>query len=141
MSVPDRAPVGCLAAVLAAAAVPVIPMPLLLLFSLPIAALHALVIGIPLYAFLARRRRPGAALTLAGGFAVGALPALLLVALIGPPPMDAAGALLGGSESGPVLWAQWGRWGEYFAAPLFFGGCGLIGGMVFWLVVRGDVED
>ena len=132
---------GCGAAILAAALVPVIPMPLLLVVSLPIAAVHALVIGIPLYAFLARRRTPGLALTLAGAFLVGALPSLLLVASLTPPPMDAAGALFGGSESGPVLRAQIERWAEYFAAPFFFGGCGMIGGLAFWLVVRASPED
>ena len=132
---------GCGAAILAAALIPVIPMPLLLVFSLPIAAVHVLVIGIPLYAFLARRRTPGLALTLAGAFVVGALPSLFLVTLIAPPPMDAAGALFGGSESGPVLRAQLVRWMEYFAAPFFFGGCGMIGGLAFWLVVRAGPDD
>ena len=140
MSVPDRAPMGCGAAIFAAAVIPVLPMPMLVVFSLPIAAFHAVILGIPLYTFMARRRTPGLARTLAGAFLVGALPTFILVNLNSPPPMHATGALLGGSESGSVLWAQLESWAVYLAAPTFFGACGMIGGLTFWLVVRGGSE-
>jgi len=142
MPMPERAPAGCLAAVAAAAALPalVTMTPLLLFLTLPVAGVHALLFALPLYRVLSWNRRPGAGVTLASAFLVGALPALLLVLLLSPPPLEDAGALLGGAESGPVLWAQLQHWGEYLAAPLIIGGCGLAGGIAFWLVAGRDKE-
>jgi hypothetical protein len=127
---------GFFAAILAAAAAPALAalQPLLLIASLPVAALHAVLLGLPLYMVLSRRREPGLALSAAAGFVTGMLPVLALELIVWPPPLGDIGALLGGAESGRELSAGLERWAQWLAAPVFFGGCGAVGGAAFWLV-------
>lgn len=131
---------ACLAAVCAAAVLPAIPAlavhPVLgiaiFMTAFFVAAGHAVVFGLPLYFLLSRRGRLGAAEALFGGLAVGALPSLALVSV-----MDlSSGALLGD----PELLTGLGQQPGYLVMPLVFGGCGLVGGLAFWLVVRAYSE-
>lgn len=127
---------GFLVAVCAAAAVPAIPAlavhPVLgiaiFINAFFVAAGHALVFGLPLYYLLSRRGQPGAAGALFGGLAVGTLPSLALLSVMDP----GSGALLGDPDLLNGLRRQPG----YLLMLLLFGGCGLVGGLAFWLVVR-----
>jgi len=133
---------GCLAAACAAGLVPALPLflggqfALALIYFLAatfVAAVFALVFGLPLYHLLSRKGRPGAATAMICGLAIGAVPSLVL-------------ALLIEAWSGPVsAGSGWWEWLQQRAAllgmPLFFGGCGLVAGLAFWAVALRGPED
>jgi hypothetical protein len=81
--------------------------------GVPLAALHALGLGLPLYLLLRRRWALTPARAALGGFAVATVPWLLLALGSGAPALEAAGALG------------------------FAGLPGAIGGLVFWSLLRG----
>jgi hypothetical protein len=131
---------GWLAAICAASLVPAIPfaawLPLALVVFVAaflVAAVHALLFGLPLFHLLSRQGRPGVAAALIGGLAVGALPSLVLITVMDP----SSGALLGD----PAMLEGLEQRAPYLVMPLAFGISGLAGGLAFWLVALRGAED
>ena len=141
MALPDNVNKGCLAAVVSAgvAASVVTVMPFLFILAVPVAALHAMVIGLPLYALFSRRRRPGPLLCLAGGFAAGILPTATAMLIFGTAELD-LDALIGGNDPMTALAAQWNELEAYLVPLLLLGASGAAGGFAFWWVVHREAE-
>ncbi len=138
----DKVAPGCMVAVCAIGLICAFPFILMgqlgiamvyFVAAMLVAAGHALLLGLPLYHLLSRKGRPGAATAMICGLAVGAAPSLILALLIEP----GSGTVAGGSG--------WWHWLEQRAAllgiPLFFGGCGLVGGLAFWSVALRGGKD
>ena len=131
---------GWLAAICAAGLVPALPflawLPLaFIVFAAAffVAAAHVSLFGLPLFYLVSRRGRPGVAAALIGGFAVGALPSLVLILFMDP----SSGALLGD----PAMLEGLGQQPGYLVMPLVFGISGLAGGLAFWVVALRGAED
>ena len=106
--------------------------PIVFLTALPSAAAHVLLLAMPLRHLLSRNGPPGAAATLIGGFAVGALPSFVLILFTDP----TSGALRGDASLARAL-EQGAAW---FLMPLIFGICGFAGALAFWFTARRDAE-
>ena len=134
-----RLAIGFAAAAVVAAATAAVVMetPAAFVLALPVAALHVALIGAPVYLLLRRKLAPSALSILAGGFLTGAIPLFLFLAF--------ASAGYGGR--GTNVWSNGVQtiadgaltaagWLELVAAAGYFGGCGLAGGLAFWLITR-----
>ena len=132
-------PIGCLAASGAAALVAALLTltPAMLVPAFIVAGLHGLMLGLPAYRALARRR-PGPAFCIAAGAAIGAFPVTgLMLAFADGAAVD-LNRLFGGEAPGAALatLAQ-DAWAAFWPI-LLCAACGAAGGAVFWIAVRPD---
>ena len=99
--------------------------PAILVGAFVVAAIHAILFGLPGHALLPRRWRYSFKVRAVGGFLVGGLPLPLLILLLS----DGGGGALG------LDYPVW-----LLANAVLLGLFGMVGGVVFWLIVREHAE-
>ncbi|MCA1360311.1 hypothetical protein I6F14_01980 [Bradyrhizobium sp. IC3069] len=101
-----------------------------------VATAHAVLLGLPLYLLISRKRsHVGIAACALGGFAVGAMPFGVL-ALI---------SMIGGGTPTTINWFNGAPppfgWIEYVSTLGLLGSLGLVGGLTFWAAIRISGSD
>jgi hypothetical protein len=128
--------IGLIAAIAGGPAAIVHPAALqLLLIIFIVAFLHALALGLPIYALLSPARRASIWTNLGASFLIGAIPIPLLLML-----MSLSSGMVSASSSGVQTWVDGHPtiffFLEFLPIAAVFGAFGIAGGFTFWLVIR-----
>jgi hypothetical protein len=100
-----------------------------------VSALHVVLLGAPAYALLRWKKLVSWWSTLATGFVLATLPVSLITWPLRFPELKTTASFNGVStivEGVPTA----AGWMQYFEGVLFFGACGALSGLAFWLVWR-----